>query len=359
MRNEELHDSINNHPLLDLPANERMNEKNAANRYRLINDLMNYYHYSEKLQRRLSPERALNRSALSEEETERDNFRNSSTRKGMQFDSVAFMEAVNNAISSYDSSRGASFLTWFATIYKQQFAEADRPLAAIQNQAIQTPRLKGINREIFTKFMDYLQRRNIPPENVSDEFLAKAAEAIRIDTDKLRQILRIRAMKFTASLSSTGESSSEEEDKAINPADSSQEALFTNAENAMLLDTVLDLLADYDEQEYPRLFFNNIFLGPLKDPDAPDPEGQLLILKRNEKMFWRSIFIRPYLEFTLAAPPKPDSLAHIVACSAVHPFNNKTISIYKKCSAANVSQQYAKFRQLQKKIKMTVEVIRS
>lgn len=274
------------------------------------------------------------------------------------YDPVVFAETMQAAIKSYSDTKGALFTTWFQKLYVQRVTKELSKSVAITNTT-GTIKLSDTEKKTLKHILSYCRKKNISTDRIASKVLEEIASEVGCDKEYILTLLDLheaesRFISIDTSISEEDDVASTEE---IIP-DKKSISAFLEAENLSLLVGALTFISTKNDSEYMKLFWNNLFLHPLKDnlseresKEWPPPIVYRDTLKKVEKILIPDIFVNPYLRFCLQTPPEPDSIDHIDECISIYPFNQKTISKYKKVSAAFVSQQAKEFRRRQKYVK--------
>lgn len=348
-----LKQQINTHPLLALPPEERLQQ--TRQRMELAELLLRYHRFEQQLEKTLqTPEDE--GSALAESEASARNVYKKNKTARQHFDGVAFMETVVEALKWYDDSRGAAFTTYFYTLYQQRARRSNaREIAIVERQAFGP--LKRQDLQLLKQLNKLILRQNLPyaPENLPDKLCVPLAEQLGITPKQLRGLLStLRMIRLVEpSRSEDGEEQAPEEMVAA-PA---EESPLHRVEVIQELAAALDLLAENDQKEYPRLFMTNDVLRPLKEPDdeTDDPVAYARVLVRCEEVLFRAVFERPYLCFVYEETPRPDSMRNLVAGRLRRPLQDASIAAYKQVRPSAVSNARKRFQALQMQLRRQLE----
>lgn len=326
---------IEEHPLLRLPAGERLSH--TGERMDLVMMVMRLKKFEDKLQRRLQSAD----SAMLQDEEElraaRTLRRESLPRK---FDGETFTICIYKAIAGFDPARGGSFLAYFDRIYGNAMHASVNREDAIYHQERQSLSRREIR---MLKEMQQLARsmgydlKALPPRCARD-----LARSMGITEEALRDLLaKTSAAQRFVSMDVLPE---EEEGSGRQYADPHSQDTQARLESLAEVLRAVQMFADLDCQEYPRLFFTNDVLRPMKDSDpAVDPETYCRVLLRMQDQLWNRIFVQGYIRFAFLPPPEPDSLPHLLEARLGHPLQDASIAAYKQVSAAAVSYQRKRY----------------
>lgn len=274
------------------------------------------------------------------------------------YDPVAFEETLNDAINTFSEGRGKQFSAWFRDLYAQRVTRQLSVTTAISKQ-YHISKMSRSEIKAYRSLLGYIRKAGLSTDSLSDEFLSKIAVHLKCDKKWLKNLLSVYKAQFDVVSGDKTFDDDPEIDSPLNMLeDPSASAPFLALESLDKLSQIVDIIATADTKEYTLLFWNNLFLHPLKDvlserelSFSSSPIEYLEVLRELEPILITRIFVRPYLCFCLKTPPEPDSMDHIYKCKSIRPFIQKTICEYKSVSASSVSQQRKKFEWLQKELR--------
>lgn len=337
---EELRRRIESHPLLALPAAERAGRTQA--RLELVELVMRLKKFDAKLRARLQTDRS---ALLMDEEEIRDARTLRMDRLARKFDSITFLTCMDKALAGYDAGQGTPFLAYFDRIYTNAMHRtANRQDALTGQERVALTRREGhLLKEMrrLSEAMGY-DLKNLPPR-----YDRELGEALGLAPEKLRALLdKAQAASRFVSMDDRGD---EEDGSVLQIADPHSEDAQARLESMAEVLRAVRMFADLDCQEYPRLFFTNDVLRPLKEEDpAVSPDVYCRVLQRMEDILWDQIFVQGYIEFTFLPPPALDRLANLLAARLGRPLQDASIAAYKQVSAAAVSYQRKRYTKAQK-----------
>lgn len=343
-----LKQQINTHPLLALPPEERL--QRTRQRMELAELLLRWYRFEQQLEKTLQTQD----SALAESEASARSVYKNNKKIQQHFDGVAFMETVVEALKWYDASRGAAFTTYFYGLYQQRAQRSNaREIAIVERQAFGP--LKRQDLQLLKQLNKLILRQNLPyaPENLPDKLCIPLAEQLGITPKQLRGLLStLRMIRLV-------EPTRDEEGEEQSPEDTvaaPEEDPLRQVAAIQELAAALDLLAENDQKEYPRLFMTNDVLRPLKEPDGDsDPVAYARVLVRCEETLFRAVFEWPYLCFVYEESPRPDSVRHLVKGRLRRPLQDASIAAYKQVRPSAVSNARKRFQALQMQMRRQLE----
>lgn len=339
MDRTQLQQSIENHELLRLPPPERLGSEGLRMDFTLL--VMRYCGFEQKLDSRLNRENAV---ALVEQEDEMEQALYQKKGRARKFDSFAFLTAVNGAIARYDAAAGVPFLGFFHTIYSREIVKtAQQERRAVHQE--EAPLTREETR-IWKELTRLCEKLGVDWNTLPPTYYKKIAHFLGISEPALRGTLSkcILARRLTSL-----DEEIDEEGNTPDAPDPHAENPQTRLERMEDVVRAVTCFADLDAKEYPRLFFTNDILSPLREKEpAVDPQVYCGVLKRVEASLWRGVFVREYIRFVFAPPPEPDSVQNILLAEMLRPLQDASIAAYKNVSAAAISYQRKKYTVLQK-----------
>lgn len=344
---EALKEQINQHPLLSLPPQERLQQ--TRQRMELAELLLRYHRFEQQLEKTLQTPESEG-SALYQSEVSARSVYRKNKKIQQHFDGVAFMETLLEALKWYDAERGAAFTTYFYILYQQRAQRSNaREIAVVERQAFGP--LKRQDLQLLKQLNKLILRQNLPyaPENLPDRLCAPLAEQMGISTKQLRGLLATLRMIRLVEPACNEDG---EEEASENSVAAPQEDPLHQVEVIQELAAVLDLLAETEQKEYPRLFMTNDVLRPLKEPEPrDDPQAYARVLQNCEDVLFRAVLEQPYLCFVFEETPRPDSIHHIVMGRLRRPLRDASIAAYKQVKPSAVSNARKRFQDLQRQIR--------
>lgn len=334
---EKMRDRINGHPLLDLPAEQR-NELTPL-RMDFVERVMALKKFDETLQQRLNkPDSAL----LADEKELREARTTRMGRLAWKYDSEAFLQSLWNALAGYDASKGGTFLAYFDRIYAYEMHRAANRQDAINDQS----RVQLNDREgrMIREMRRLCEQMGYQLQDLPRRMDADLAEAMGITVDRLRELM-VKADAAGRFVSMDAMIETEAEGNATRQyADPHSEDFQRRLECMAQLVEAVRRFADLDCQEYPRLFFTNDALYPLKEkPPVIPADVYCRMLKQMEGDPWNRCFVHPYIEYTFAPPPALDRLENLAEARLQRPLQDASIASYKGVSAPAVSYQRKRY----------------
>ena len=331
-----LREQINGHPLLAVPPQER--SAMARQRMELIELMLHYLKFDRKLENALQTD-----SALLENEESLRRAQYDPAARNKQFDGVAFMEAVNEALNRYDAGVGAPFLSYFSLLYRQKLMRAAGTSVSVQEQKAFGP-LKKRDMTLLRKLNALLERKHsrYRAEDLPPALCEPLARELGVTETALRELLRIVRMANTIAPKDT-----QEDEPAELPCPDPQSTDFVAVvESAQQLAQALDLLCETEQKEYTRLFMTNDVLRPLKEDEVVDDVGYARVLVAHEQELFAGILERPYLMFVYEPTPVPDTMRGIILGKLRLPLRDSSIVAYKQVYASAVSMARRRFETL-------------
>ena len=336
-----LQQQINGHPLLALPPQQRQDQRLRLELMRLV---LRYFAFDKQLERDTrNPDSALLKN---EESLRRAQYDPAS--RGRQYDNLAFMNAICEAMARYDGEKGVPFLSYFQLLYRQKLVREARQSVAVQEQKAFGP-LKKRDMELLKKLNAFLLRRHSPhaAENLPAGLCASLAAELGVTESALRQLLAVVRMANTIAPRPAEEGEEEE----LPAPDPQSEGFVRAVELAQQLSDLLDRLCETEQKEYARLFLTNDLLRPLKEEELTDDVGYARLLLRHEAALFRAVFALPYLCFVYCPPPQPDSIRNLIAGKLRLPLPDSSIAAYKQVGAPAVSMAHRRFQKLQQTLR--------
>lgn len=332
---EKLRDRINGHPLLALPAEQR-NEL-TPQRMDFVERVMALKKFDEKLEKRLKK----SESALLEDERELREARTMRiSRLATRYDSEAFLQSIWKALAGYDAAKGTTFLAYFDRIYAYEMHRAANREDAINDQS----RVALSDREgcLLKEMQRLASALGYSLQELPRRYDAELAEALDITPEQLRDLMaKADAARRFVSMDALAE---EEDGPGRQYADPHSGDAQARLECTAQLIEAVKRFSDLDCKEYPRLFFTNDALYPLKEePPVIPADVYCGMLQRLEGDPWNRCFEHGYIEYTFTPPPSLDRLEHLVEARLCHPLQDASIAAYKGVSAPAVSYQRKRY----------------
>lgn len=332
-----LREQINSHPILELPPEERSGQ--ARQRMEFIELLLRYLKFDRTLEEALQTEE----SALLQNEESLRRAQYDPMARSKQFDGVAFMEAVNEALRRYDPAAKTPFIGYFFVLYRQKLVHAAGAVTSVQEQKAFGP-LKKRDMALLRKLNALLERKHsrYRAEDLPTALCAPLAEELGVTESSLRELLRIVRMANT--IAPKEEEDGEPQELPFEDPDSTD--FVTAVESVQQLAQALELLCETDQKEYTRLFMTNDVLRPLKEDEVVDDVGYARALVQHEQELFDGIFERPYLGFVYEPQPAPDTMRGIILGKLRLPLRDSSIVAYKQVYASAVSMARRRFETL-------------
>lgn len=342
MDRAQLQQAIEHHELLLLPQAQRLSADSL--RMDLICLVMRACGFEQKLESRLEQEDAV---VLLEQEIEMEQALYQKKGRTKKFDSLAFMTAFNSALKSYDASSGVPFLGFFYTIYSREIVKTARQQRSAVNQK-EAPLTRGETR-IWKELTKLCEKLGLDWDALPASYYKKIADFLGTSESTVRATME--KCMLARRLTSLDEPL-DDEGNTPDAADFSAEDPQTKLERMEDIFRAVTSFTDLDAKEYPRLFFTNDILSPLREKrPAVDPLTYCGLLKRVEPELWRSVFVPSYIRFLFAPPPELDSVQNLLYAKMIWPLQDASIAAYKSVSAAAISYQRKKYTALQNRWK--------
>lgn len=332
-RRQELARRIEEHPLWRRPAAERLAD--AAQWQDLYLLVMRWKGFLQKVENRLQSRD----SALALDENELLNARYSRAgRRRSLYDSCAFAESLRAAVKGYDPDRGGSFLAYFDAIY-----EKDLHRAANREQGKRQEGARPLTRgetNLWKELCRLTEKLGLDARQLPPGYYATLADLLGVSREQVERLLRrCSAARWVTSLDRDGE-----EEPAPEPEDPAARAELEQLELAQEAMGAIALFAERDAAEYPRLFFTNDVLAPMRaEPPQVDPASYCALLERQEALLWQRVFVRGYVEYVFQPPPAPDTLRHLLLARLCRPLRDATIAAFKGVTPAAVSYRRKRY----------------
>lgn len=338
MDRTQLQQQIETHELLRLPPSERLGAERLRMDFTLL--VMRYCGFEQKLESRLARQDAV---ALEEQEDEMEQALYQRSGRTKKFDSVAFLTSVNGALRRYDASAGVPFLGFFHTIYSREIVKSAQEQRRAEHQE-EAPLTRDETR-IWKELTRLCEKLGIDWATLPESYYRKIAGFLGMSEAAVRGTLR--KCMLARQLTSLDEALDDEGNTPDVP-DPRAEDPQTSLEQMEEVLRAVTAFADLDAREYPRLFFTNDILAPLreKEPAVP-PQAYCGVLQRVEPFLWQSVFVQGYIRFIFTPPPEPDCVQNLLLARMLFPLQDSSIAAYKKVSAAAVSYQRKKYAALQ------------
>lgn len=322
---ERLAQQIETHPALQAARENRLQE---GDRMELVHLLMKYFRFEQQAveQNLVSHEQAL------------------LTGKKTVFDSVAFMEAFAQSLAAYDPQRG-SYLACFSFYYSRQRRKVqDEQYKITGRRSLSMGEKKA--RQI-KKLLTVLHKTGqYKPEELPSGLYPVYARMMQMDPADFRELIALAIQEQmadnTACQDKEGNALPDLMDQQPDPAALTR---LVAPERLDSLCALLELIADQEQKEYPRLFLTNLLVGLLKGEELME-QDRILCAKAmlsREELLWRSIFIQSYLDFVYDPEPVPNTVRNLVIGRLCRKPLNATVAEYKHVSAGAVSQNANRF----------------
>lgn len=338
MNRTQLQESIETHELLRLPQEQRLSSDRLRMEFTLL--VMRYCGFEQKLKKRLNQETTV---ALVEQETEMEQALYQKKGRSKKFDSIAFLTAVNSAIKNYDVSSGVPFLGFFNTIYTREVVKtAQQQRRAVHQE--EAPLTRDETR-IWKELTRLCEKLGLDWNTLPDSYYKKIAGFLGMSESAVRGTMQ--KCMLARRLTSLDEEI-DDEGNTPDAADPHAENPQTRLERMEAVLRAVTQFADLDAKEYPKLFFTNDILCPLRESNpAVDPQTYCGVLQRVESTLWQGVFVQPYIRFVFAPPPEPACVKNLLYAKMLRPLQDASIAAYKNVSAAAVSYQRKKYTALQ------------
>lgn len=334
---EKLRDKINGHPLLDLPAEQR-NELTPL-RMDFVERVMTFKKFDKMLESRLhSQDSAL----LADEREMREARTMRISRLSTKFASEAFLQSIWKALAGYDAAKGATFLAYFDRIYAYEMHRAANREDAINDQS--RVALTDNEGRLIKEMQHLASALGYSLQELPRRYDADLAAALGITPEQLRDLMyKSDAARRFVSMDALADAE-DGENPARQYADPHSEDAQARLECTAQLIEAVKRFSDLDCKEYPRLFFTNDALYPLKEePPVIPADVYCGMLQRLEGDPWNRCFEHGYIEYTFTPPPSLDRLEHLVEAKLRHPLQDASIAAYKGVSAPAVSYQRKRY----------------
>lgn len=322
---EQLAQQINEHPAL---AAVRENCLQESERMDLAEKLMKYFRFEQQ---------ALKQDLVMYEQAML------AGGKGV-FDGVAFMEAFTQSLKSYDPQRG-TFLACFSFYYSRQCAKMKdeqhritgrRSLSMGEKKARQVKKLLTLLHKTGRYHADDLPRELYP----------RFAQMMQMNEENFRELITLIIQEQMVDNASRWEDDdSVFFDHSEQQTDFGAKAELLAPERLDELCALLEVLADIEQREYPRLFLTNLMVGLLKEETMKETDRILYAraMADRQELLWHRIFIQNYLDFVYEPTPVPDCVRNLVVGRLCRKLQNATVAEYKQVSPSAVSQSAERF----------------
>lgn len=331
-RLQELERRIEEHPLWQLPGEQRLRDTARWQEMYLL--VMRRKGFLQKVERRLQS----SDSALAEDEEELLSARYSRAgrRRGL-YDSCAFAESLRAAVKGYDPEKGGSFLAYFDAIYEKDLHRAANREQG-QRQESARPLTRG-ETNLWKELCRLTEKLGLDPRDLPAGYYRTLADLLGASPEQVEKLLhKCSATRWITSLDR------EEEDPLPEPEDPAARSEMERLERAQQAIGAIALFAERDAAEYPRLFFTTDVLAPMRAQEPTvDPTAYCRLLEKQEPLLWARVFPRGYIDFVFLPPPAPDTLRHLLAARMGHPLQDSTIAAFKEVTPAAVSYQRKRY----------------
>ena len=339
MNQDQLQEAIETHEILRLPPEQRLSSERLRMEFVLL--VMRYCGFEQKLEKRLRQQETV---ALVEQEDEMEQALYQKKGRAKKFDSFAFLTAFNSAVKGYDASAGVPFLGYFHSIYSREIVKTAQQQRRVVHQE-EAPLTRDETR-IWKELTKLCEKLGLDWNTLPASYYKKIADYLGMSEQAVRGTMQ--KCMLARRLTSLDE---EIDDDGNTPdaADPDAEDPQTRLERMEEILKAVTRFADLDAKEYPKLFFTNDILAPLREKNpAVDPGAYCGVLKRVEPTLWRGVFVPQYISFVFAPPPEPDCVQNLLCAKMLRPLQDASIAAYKNVSAAAVSYQRKKYAELQR-----------
>lgn len=329
---QELERRIEEHPLWRLPGDERL--QNVPLWQELCLLVMKRKGFLQKVERRLQSQE----NVLAEDEDELLTARYSRAgRRRNLYDSCAFTESLRAAVKGYAPEKGGSFLAYFDAIYEKDMHRAANREQGQRQEGAQ-PLTRG-ETNLWKELCRLTEKMGLDPRDLPPGYYRTLAGLLGVSREQVERLLhKCAATRRLVSLDREGD------DLPPDPEDLSARSDMEQLERAQEAIAAIALFAERDAAEYPRLFFTNDVLSPMRAQDPKvDPTSYCRLLERQEPLLWARIFVAEYIRFLFQPPPEPDTLRHLLAATLRHPLQDASIAAFKGVTAAAVSYQRKRY----------------
>lgn len=326
---------IEDHPLLRQPADRRLSDARGWQELYLL--VLRYKGFLQKIERRLESRE----STLADDEDEllRARYSRPGRRRSL-YDSCTFAQSLRAAVKGYDPDHSGSFLAYFDTIYERDLYRAAALEQGRRQEGAQP--LTRSETNLWKELCRLTEKLGLDPCALPARYCAALADLLGVRREQVEAVLRrAAAARRVTSLDLEGEQAPPEPE---DPAARQALARLEQGDTALRAIEAIARFADQDAAEYPRLFFTNDLLAPMREePPKVDPRRYCALLEPKEALLFARVFVAGYLAFVFQPPPEPDTLRHLLAARLRRPLQDATIAAFKGVTAAAVSYRRKRY----------------
>lgn len=371
----ELEEQINNHPVLVLDKNARVDSELLVSFYEMMMKLF-------RLDSSANNEIKQSIKEAGEEDEERKTANSSktysnyssrhNTRNRYAQEPVVFFETIQQTLKAYDQEQG-EYLHYFRASHLRNYLRdsaelnaADTGRMVVSREDLRTlgefeEKLNKIVNDDHEKVRDIdnlVKKLGVNISALDEEEIKIVSEAFGWTPNKMKKAIKLRDVVGRKMLIHASETTNSDELDGSYDMDhifgEDRTALdeYTRIENQDEIEDVIiaiTVFLDEDDREYPRYFLTNALLYPLKkEPHDDEYDVSKKAMIHTEELLFAHVFIKDYLSFLISSDVELNTIVAIdhgrvneptVTIEDFGPRSNIAIANFTKTTSANVSQR--------------------
>lgn len=371
----ELEEQINNHLVLALDKNARVDSELLVSFYEMMMKLFGLDTSAMK-----EIKQSINEA--SEEDKERKTGNTSkpysnyssrhNTRNRYAQEPVVFFETILQTLKAYEQEKG-EYLHYFRASYRSNYSKdvaeqnaADTGRMVVSREDLRTlaefeKKLDKIANDDHEKVRDIdtlVKKLGVNISALDEEEIKTVSGAIGWTSKKMKKAIYLRDVVGRKMLIHVSEMTNSDDLDGSYDMDhifgEDRTALdeYTRIENREEIEDVIyaiTVFLDEDDREYPRYFLTNALLYPLKkEPHGDEYNVSKKVMTHTEELLFAHVFIKDYLSFLICSDVELNSIVAIdngrvneptVTIEDFGPRSNIAIAKFTQTTSANVSQR--------------------
>ena len=372
----DLEEQINNHPILALDKNARVDSKLLVSFYEMMMKLFGLdssANYEIKQSIEEASEEDEERKTANTSKTGSNNSSRHKTKNHYAQEPVVFFETILQTLKAYEQEPGNNYLHYFRASHRRNYLRdsaeqnaADKGRMVVSRGDLRTlgefeeklDKIANDDHEIFRDIDNLVKKLDVNLFALDEEEIRIVSEAFGWTPNKMKRAIKLRDVVGRKMLIHVSEMTNSDELDGSYDMDhifgEDRTALdeFTRIENREEIEDVIyaiTVFLDEDDREYPRYFLTNALLYPLKkEPHGDEYNVSKKVMTHTEELLFAHVFIKDYLSFLICSDVELNSIVAIdngrvneptVTIEDFGPRSNIAIATFTKTTSANVSQR--------------------
>lgn len=371
----DLEEQINNHPILALDKNARVDSELLVSFYEMM---MKHF----RLDSSANNEIKQSIKEAGEEDEERKTANSSktysnyssrhNTRNRYAQEPVVFFDTILQTLKAYEKKQG-KYLHYFRASHLRNYLRdsaelnaADTGRMVVSREDLRTlgefeeilNKIANDDHEIFRDIDNLVKKLDVNLFALDEEEIRIVSEAFGWTPNKMKKAIKLRDVVGRKMLIHASETTNSDELDGSYDMDhifgEDRTALdeYTRIENREeIVDVIyaITVFLDEDDREYPRYFLTNALLYPLKkEPHDDEYDVSKKVMTQTEELLFAHVFIKDYLSFLICSDVELNSIVAIdngrvneptVTIEDFGPRSNIAIAKFTQTTSANVSQR--------------------